>query len=48
VRRYRIDSNDNLTLVDSTIERGASVHLTATSPAPSVELVVISPVRHGR
>ena len=46
VRRYRIDINDSLTLVDSTIERGASVHLTATSPAPSVELVVISALRN--
>jgi hypothetical protein len=45
IRRYRIDSNDNLTLVDSTMQRGSSVHLTAASPAPSVELVVISPGR---
>jgi hypothetical protein len=48
VRRYRIDGNDNLSLVDSAIQRGSSVHLTATSPAPSAELVVISPARGGR
>ena len=44
VRRYRINDSDSLTLVDSTIQRGSSVHLTATLPAPSVEVVTISPV----
>ena len=47
VSRYRVDASHNLTLVDRTVERGHAVHVSAALPAPSVELVVISPV-HGR
>jgi xylan 1,4-beta-xylosidase len=46
VSRYRIDDNHDLTLVDQTTQRGRAVHLTATLPAPAVELVVIKPL-HG-
>jgi hypothetical protein len=46
VNRYRVDDNHNLTLVDESVQRGSSVHLSATLPAPSVELVVIAPA-HG-
>jgi hypothetical protein len=43
IRRYRVDdNNNNLTLVDSSVQRGSSVHLTASLPAPAVELIVIS------
>jgi xylan 1,4-beta-xylosidase len=42
VTRYRIDDSDNLTLVDRSLQRGPSVHVSAALPAPSVELVVIS------
>lgn len=44
VTRYRIDDSDSLTLVDRSSQRGPSVHVSATLPAPSVELVVISPL----
>lgn len=43
VSRYRVDDSDNLTLVDQTVQRGSTVHLSAALPAPAVELVVISP-----
>ena len=46
VSRYRIDDSDNLTLVDRSLQRGPSVHVSASLPAPSVELVSISPL-HG-
>ena len=46
VSRYRVDANNNLTLVDESTQRGGPVELTATLPAPAVELVVIKPV-HG-
>jgi xylan 1,4-beta-xylosidase len=45
VSRYRVDGTDNLTLVDRSVSRGSSVHVSASLPAPSVELVVITP-RH--
>ncbi|MBV9362723.1 MAG: hypothetical protein JOY89_00665 [Solirubrobacterales bacterium] len=47
VSRYRVDASHDLTLVDRTLQRGDAVHVSAALPAPSVELVVISPV-HGR
>jgi xylan 1,4-beta-xylosidase len=47
VSRYRVDDAHDLTLVDRSVRRGGSVRLTATLPAPAVELVVIAPV-HGR
>jgi xylan 1,4-beta-xylosidase len=46
VSRYRVDENHNLTLVDQSLQRGASVRLSSTLPAPSVELVIISPAHH--
>jgi hypothetical protein len=46
IKRYRVDESNNLTLVDSTVQRGSSIHLNAAPPAPSVELVTISPL-HG-
>jgi xylan 1,4-beta-xylosidase len=46
VRRYRVDDSHELTLVDQSVQRGGRGHLSATLPAPAVELVVIKPV-HG-
>jgi hypothetical protein len=43
VSRYRLDKTHNLTLVDQSVSRGSSVHLSASLPAPSVTLVVITP-----
>jgi hypothetical protein len=43
VSRYRVDDTHSLTLVDQSVSRGSSVHLSASLPAPSVELVVITP-----
>ena len=43
VSRYRVDGSQDLTLVDQTTQDGPTVHLTATLPAPAVELVVITP-----
>ncbi len=45
VSRYRVDDDHNLTLVDQSVQRGSSVHLSSTLPPPGLELVVISPVR---
>jgi hypothetical protein len=45
VSRYRVDATHNLTLVDQTLQRGPTVHLTATLPAPAVDLIVISPAQ---
>lgn len=44
VSRYRVDDAHDLTLVDRSIHRGGPVRLTATLPAPAVELVVIAPI----
>lgn len=41
VNRYRMDATHSGSLVDSTTSTGTSLRLTATLPAPSVELVVI-------
>jgi len=41
VTRYRIDATHNLDKIDSTQGKGGSAHLTATLPAPSVELIVL-------
>ncbi|HEX4718649.1 MAG TPA: hypothetical protein VH300_08985 [Thermoleophilaceae bacterium] len=41
VSRYRVDDSHNLTLVDQTFQRGRRINLSATLPAPAVELVVI-------
>jgi hypothetical protein len=41
VSRYRVDDSHNLTLVDQTLQRGRRINLSATLPAPAVELVVI-------
>jgi xylan 1,4-beta-xylosidase len=46
VSRYRVDETHDLTLVDRSVQRGGRVRLSATLPAPSVELVVIRPA-HG-
>lgn len=43
VSRYRIDDTHSLSLIDRSEQHSSSVHLSATLPAPSVELVVISP-----
>ena len=43
ISRYLIDDNHNLTLVDQTTQHGPIIHLSATLPAPAVELIVISP-----
>jgi len=43
ISRYLIDDSHDLTLVDQITQRGPTVHLSATLPAPAVELVVISP-----
>jgi hypothetical protein len=43
VQRYRLDAGHDLTLVSDEVQRGGPFHLTATLPAPSVELVVIKP-----
>jgi xylan 1,4-beta-xylosidase len=45
VSRYRVDDTHSLTLIDQSVSRGSTVHLAASLPAPSVELVVISPRR---
>jgi hypothetical protein len=47
VKRYRLDANNDLTPVSDTVRRGGPVHLTATLPAPSVELVVVRPLNGG-
>lgn len=44
VSGYRVDDSDDLTLVDRSVQRGSSLHLSASLPAPSVELIVISPL----
>ncbi len=41
VSRYRVDDGHDLTLIDRSVQRGSSVHVSAALPAPSVELVVI-------
>ncbi|HEY7076760.1 MAG TPA: hypothetical protein VH418_15390 [Solirubrobacteraceae bacterium] len=43
VRRYRVDDTHDLTLVDRSVARGRDVRLSATLPAPAVELVKIDP-----
>ena len=45
VSRYRVDDTHNLSLIDQSVSRGSTVRLAASLPAPSVELVVISPRR---
>jgi hypothetical protein len=47
VSRYRVDDTHSLSLVDQTVQRGSTVHLSAALPAPAVELVVIRPL-HGQ
>ena len=42
VRRYRVDAGHDLTLVDSSVQHGDRVRLSATLPAPAVELVEIA------
>ena len=42
VSRYRVDAGHDLTLVDRSVQRGSKVHLSATLPAPAVELVEIA------
>jgi hypothetical protein len=48
VSRYRVDDSHDLTLVDQRVQRGGPVRLTATLPAPAVELVVIRPLHGSR
>ena len=47
VSRYRVDEQHDLTLVDESVQYGGAVRVSATLPAPAVELVVIKPL-HGR
>jgi xylan 1,4-beta-xylosidase len=42
VSRYRVDDGHALALIDRSLVRGTSVHLSATLPAPGIELVVVS------
>jgi hypothetical protein len=46
VSRYRVDDTHSLSLVDETVQRGSTVHVSSALPAPAVELVVIRPL-HG-
>jgi hypothetical protein len=48
VSRYRVDDTHDLTLIDRSVQRGNSVHVSAVLPAPGLELVTISPVGAGR
>jgi hypothetical protein len=41
IERYRISEKDNLSLVDTSIGTGPTIHLYATLPPPGVELVVL-------
>lgn len=41
ITRYRIDASHNLDKIDQTQSNGGSAHLTASLPAPSVELIVL-------
>ena len=45
VSRYRVDDARGLSLIDTTMQHGRTVHVSAELPAPSVELIVIDPVR---
>jgi xylan 1,4-beta-xylosidase len=45
VSRYRVDEQHDLTLVDQSVQYGGAVRVSATLPAPAVELVVIKPLR---
>ena len=40
VERYRISESNNLTLVDTTVQRGPRIRLHAALPPPGIELVV--------
>ena len=42
VSRYRVDDGHDLSLLDRSLVHGTSVHLSATLPAPGIELVVVS------
>jgi hypothetical protein len=42
VKRYRLDDTHDLSLVDTKRHRGSSFKLSATLPAPSVELIVLT------
>jgi hypothetical protein len=41
VERYRISGDEDLSLVDTSIGTGPSIHLYAALPPPGVELVVL-------
>ncbi len=41
VERYRITAQSNLSLVDTSMGTGPSIHLVATLPPPGIELVVL-------
>jgi hypothetical protein len=41
VERYRISARSNLSLVDTSMETGPSIHLYAPLPPPGIELVVL-------
>ena len=41
ISRFRIDANHNLSLIDETTGANGEVHLTATLPPPSVELLTL-------
>ncbi|MEJ1961572.1 MAG: hypothetical protein WDO56_08525 [Gammaproteobacteria bacterium] len=41
IERYRISGRDNLSLVDTSVGTGPTIHLSATLPPPGIELVVL-------
>jgi hypothetical protein len=42
VKRYRVDDSHDLSLVDTKRHRGGSIELSATLPAPGIELIVLT------
>ena len=42
VERYRISAQNDLTLVDTSMETGPAIHLVAQLPPPGIELVVLT------
>jgi xylan 1,4-beta-xylosidase len=41
VQRYRISAQDNLSLIDTSVQSGPRIQLDATLPPPAIELVVL-------
>lgn len=46
VSRYRVDDTHALSLISQTVQHGGMVHVSSELPAPAIELVVITPLRH--